>query len=418
MDKKRAPKRLKRSTKAIVLLTLALITVGVIGRGISFTSTSTQNVDRASITIKPVTKGEFKHSLGLRGRVEPDRTVFLDTTSGGRVEKRLVEQGMYVEKGQPLVQLSNTSLQLDVMSREAQVTEQLNFLRNTQMTMETNRLNLKRDLIEIDHQLNHLNRQLRQSKVLHKQGLLAQEQLDELTENLDYFKKKRELTIERQEQENSIRKLQISQLEDSAKMLQNNLVFARKNLTDLLITAPVSGYLSELNVEVGESKNRGSRLGQIDIPGKFKLVIDLDEYYLSQVRLGLPVQLNIGEQLIEVEVTKVDSQVEQSQFSIEVALPTELNNLKRGQSLDAELLLTPTQESEILLPKGAFFNSSGGQWVFVLNSDGTQATRRAIQLGRKNQHYFQVLDGLTPGEQVITSSYSNYDNAQSITFTN
>ncbi|MEQ2351992.1 efflux RND transporter periplasmic adaptor subunit [Pseudoalteromonas piscicida] len=406
-------KHLKKAVAGGVLLSIA-------AAALAFNNTASsgrsQNLALSSLTVSTVSKGAFVDALSLRGQVVPKTTIYLDTIAGGQVEERLVEQGEFVEAGQPLVRLSNTSLQLDVMSREAQVTEQLNFLRNTQMTMETSRLNLRRDLLEIDLQISHLERRYKQSKPLVEKGVLATDRLSEIEDDLEYYKARKELTLERQTQENSIRKVQVEQLEDSAEMLQKNLQFARQNLENLLIKAPVSGYLSELDVEIGESKSKGARLGQIDIPNEYKLVVRLDEFYLNQVQPDMAVNVMLDSGLVSAKVSKIDSRVTQSQFQVEVALPSGQSDIKRGQSIDVELMLGGNKENALLLKRGAFFTSSGGNWVYVLASDGKTAERRDIRLGKKNQDYYEVLDGLSQGEQVITSSYSNFDKAQQLNF--
>ncbi|MBU2277941.1 MAG: efflux RND transporter periplasmic adaptor subunit, partial [Gammaproteobacteria bacterium] len=310
--------------------------------------------------------------------------------------------------------LSNTSLQLEVMSREAQATEQLNFLRNTQMTMETNRLNLRRDLLDTELQIRQLKRRLTQTEQLLAKKLVASDTLTQIREDLQYFEQRRQLTLEQQAQENSIRQQQLAQLADSATMLEKNLKLARSNLDNLLVRAPVSGYLSELNVEVGESKERGARLGQIDLPDEFKLVIQLDEFYLNQVSRDMPVRVQLNNQVIDAQISKVDSRVTQSQFQVEVSLPADLRDIRRGQSLDAELVLGGDKTNALLLKRGAFFASSGGNWVYVVDADGSQAERRDIRLGKRNQQYFEVLEGLSAGEQVITSAYANFDKATAL----
>ncbi|NUZ13111.1 efflux RND transporter periplasmic adaptor subunit [Pseudoalteromonas sp. McH1-7] len=417
MDKKIERSGLQKHLKKVIA---GGVLLGVAAAAFAFTNTASsgrsQNLSLSSVTVATVSKGAFIDALSLRGQVVPKTTVYLDTIAGGQVEERLVEQGEYVEAGQPLVRLSNTSLQLDVMSREAQVTEQLNFLRNTQMTMETSRLNLRRDLLEIDLQISHLERRYKQSKPLVEKGVLATDRLSEIEDDLTYYKARKELTLERQAQENSIRQVQVEQLEDSADMLQKNLQFARKNLENLLIKAPVSGYLSELDVEIGESKGKGARLGQIDIPNEYKLVVRLDEFYLNQVQPEMAVNVMLDSGSVHAKVSKIDSRVSQSQFQIEVALPSGQSDIKRGQSIDIELMLGGNKENAVLLKRGAFFTSSGGNWVYVLSHDGKTAQRRDIRLGKKNQDYYEVLDGLTPGEQVITSSYSNFDKAQQLHF--
>ena len=367
-----------------------------------------------NVTVSIVEEGEFIDALTLRGQVVPKTTIYLDTIAGGQVEQRLVEQGEYVEKGQPLVRLSNTNLQLDVMGREAQVTEQLNFLRNTQMNMETSRLNLRRDLLEIELQISHLKRRIKQSTPLVESGVMAKDRLAELSDDLHYYQQRKKLTLERQEQENSIRKVQIKQLEESAVMLGKNLKFARKNLENLLVKAPVTGYLSDLNVEIGESKSRGARLGQIDIPNEYKLALQLDEFYLSQVQLNADVLILLSDGKISAKVSKIDSRVNQSQFQVEVDLPRSALGIKRGQSIDAELMLGGNKENALLLKRGAFFCSSGGNWAYVVNQKNDRAERRNIRLGKKNQDYYEVLSGLSAGDKVITSSYGNFDNAQQL----
>lgn len=415
-------KKIERSfsQKYFKKFTFAALTLGVAAAAYGFTQSSdtgrSQNIERSGLTVSTVKQGAFKDALSLRGQVVPKTSIYLDTIAGGQVEERLVEQGEYVEKGQPLVRLSNTNLQLDVMSREAQVTEQLNFLRNTQMNMETSRLNLRRDLLEIELKITHLTRRLKQTKPLVKSGVLAQDQLAELEEDLNYYQARKELTLERQQQENSIREVQVAQLSDSAKMLEKNLQFARRNLDNLLIKAPVSGYLSELDVEIGESKNSGARLGQIDIPNEYKLVVRMDEFYLNQVQRDMAVMIELESGTVNAKVSKIDSRVQQSQFQVEVDLPSNTKSIKRGQSIDIELMLGDDNNNALLLKRGAFFTNSGGNWVYVIEQGGDKAVRRDIRLGKKNQHYFEVLEGLNAGDQVITSSYSNFDKAQQLQF--
>jgi len=413
-------KKIERSfgQKYLKKLSIAAISFSVViaAYGFSYSADTgrSQNVSIQNLTISEVTQGAFIDALSLRGQIVPKTSIYLDTIAGGQVEERLVEQGEFVEKGQPLVRLSNTNLQLDVMSREAQVTEQLNFLRNTQMTMETSRLNLRRDLLEINLQITHLERRLRQTKPLVEKGVLAQNTLAELKGDLNYYQARKELTLERQKQENSIRAVQVAQLSDSAKMLEKNLQFARNNLDKLLVKAPVSGYLSEFDVEIGASKHSGARLGQVDIPNEYKLVVRLDEFYLNQIQRDMTVNIALKDANITAKVTKIDSRVQQSQFQIEVDLPSNTKNIKRGQSIDLQLMLGDNKKNALLLSRGAFFTNSGGNWIYVVEQAGNKAIRREIRLGKKNQDHFEVLAGLNSGEQVITSSYSNFDKAQQL----
>jgi HlyD family secretion protein len=413
-------KKISRPAWQQQLRKLALPVAAVVGSlalySISQASPSgqSQHVNKAGLEISTVRQGLFQLTLPVRGQVVPKTTIYLDSIAGGQIEQRLAEQGDYVEKGQPLLKLSNTSLQLEVMSREAQVTEQLNFLRNTQMTMETNRLNLRRDLLDTELQINHLKRKLQQTELLLAKKLVPSDTVAQLKQDLQYFIDRRQLTLEQQAQENSIREQQLSQLKDSATMLQTNLQLARSNLDNLLVRAPVSGYLSELNAEVGESKERGARLGQIDLPDEFKLVIQLDEFYLNQVSRDMKVRVQLDQQPIEARISKIDSRVNQAQFQVEVALPTDAKGIRRGQSLDAELMLSSEQRQTLLLKRGAFISSSGGNWVYVLDPSSQQAVRREIRLGQRNQDVVEILDGLVVGDQVITSAYANFDKATNL----
>ena len=415
MDKKIEHSIMQRYAKKIVI-TLIALSVAAAAYGFSQNADKgrSQHISANSLTISTVKQGAFKDALSLRGQVIPKTTIYLDTIAGGQVEERLVEQGEYVEKGQPLVRLTNTNLQLDVMGREAQVTEQLNFLRNTQMNMETNRLNLRRDLLEIELQISHLSRRLKQTQPLVTKGVIAKDRLLEINDDLSYYQARKQLTLERQQQENSIREVQVAQLEDSAIMLKKNLLFARNNLDNLLLKAPVSGYLSELMVEIGESKSRGARLGQIDIPNEYKLVVRLDEFYLNQVQPDMAVMVELDAGTVTAKVSKIDSRVQESQFQIEVDLPTNTNGVKRGQSIDVELMLGADNDNALLLRRGAFFTSSGGNWAYVMEQGNDKAVRRDIRLGKKNQHYFEVLEGLIAGDKVITSSYGHFDKAQQL----
>lgn len=413
MDKKIQRPAWQRRLRPLLLASLTLTCIALAyGFSAHTPAGSSQHIGSAGLQISTVQSGVFQDTLAVRGQIMPKTTIYLDSVAGGLVEEKLAEHGDYVEKGQPLLRLSNTALQLEVMSREAQVTEQLNFLRNTQMTMETNRLNLKRDLLDTELQIRQLQRKIKQNKALHAQKLVAADTLTQLEEDLVYFSNRRLLTLEQQAQENSIREQQLAQLQDSARMLQNNLQLARSNLDNLLVRSPVAGYLSELNVEVGESKERGARLGQIDLPDEFKLVLQLDEFYLNQISRDLTVRLQIQGQSLSMPISKVDSRVTNAMFQVEVALPANLSGVRRGQSLDADIVLGGDKANTLLLPRGAFFASSGGNWVYVLTPDSQQAVKREIRLGKRNQQFFEVLEGLTAGEQVITSGYQAFDQAQ------
>ncbi|WMS87337.1 efflux RND transporter periplasmic adaptor subunit [Pleionea litopenaei] len=402
----RKPSIIIASALAIVLIYISVD---------AFSSSRSQQVDKRSILINQVQQGAFVDSINVRGLITPKTTVYLDAVSGGRVEEIYIEHGAIVKEGQPLLKLSNSALQLDVISREAQISEQLNFLRNTQMTAETNRLALKRELLDNDKEIAQLKRELKASNELFKRNLIAKDDVEKLEIDLNYYIERKKINIQRQEQEEKIREVQIKQLEESAITLQSNLKFARKNLENLLVTAPVDGYLSDLDVDLGESKSAGERLGQIDIPNEYKVLASIDEFYLNLLSIDMPVSIELNGEKIEAKINKIDSRVNSGRFTIEVYIPqAAVNNtaLKRGQSVDLDVFLSAGTENALLVKRGAFVNETGGNWIFVVK--GNTATKRAIKLGRKNQDYYMVEDGLSDGDQIITSSYDLFSNAESL----
>lgn len=372
-------------------------------------SSTSYTLDGQRIRTSTVETGVYEDYIPLRATVEPERTVFLDAIEGGRVENILVEDGTLVEEGQPILELSNTSLQLDVIAREAEVSEQLNNLRNTQLAIQQNRLSLKSDLIEIDYQISRLDRLVTRYIELEGKQFISKNEYEDAADELGYWKSRREVTRESQEQEEEIRLAQIEQLEASVSQLEKNLTLTRSNLDNLLVRAPRAGQLTSLNAEIGESKSRGERLGQIDDIDRFKATAFVNEFYLNRVRVGQRAELEVNGQRFDLEISKVYPNVQASQFEIDLRfLDTAPSDIRRGQTLQMRLVLGDTQSNAILLANGPFFNDTGGAWVFVLDANRAVATRRDVQLGRRNSTNIEVVGGLLDGDEVIISSYSNF----------
>ena len=305
------------------------------------TSTS-YTLDGQRIRTTEVTSGAFEDFIPLRASVEPERTVYLDAIEGGRVEQILVEDGTHVEEGQPLIELSNTTLQLDVIAREAEVSEQLNNLRNTQLAIEQNRLKLKSDLIEIDYQITRLQRLVNRYEELEGNQFISKNEYEDATDELQYWRNRRVVTEESQRQDEVVRLAQIEQLEGSVNQLERNLALARANLDNLLIRAPRSGHLTSLDAEIGESKSRGERLGQIDDVDRFKAVALVNEFYLNRVRIGQRAYLDIDGRDYSLEVSKVYPEVRSSQFEIDLRFVADVPaDIRRGQTLQLRLMLQP-----------------------------------------------------------------------------
>ena len=375
----------------------------------AFDTSTSFTLDGQRIRTAEVSTGVYEDFIPLRAAVEPERTVYLDAIEGGRVDAILVEEGAFVEEGQPLIDLSNTSLQLDVIAREAEVSEQLNNLRNTQLAIEQNRLKLKSDLIEIDYEIKRLSRLVARYEALQGNQFISKNEYEDSRDELQYYKSRREVTRESQEQDQKIRLAQIEQLDNSVEHLEKNLILARANLDNLLIRAPRSGQLTSMDAEIGESKGRGERLGQIDDVDRFKATALVNEFYLNRVRNGQQALLEIDGRDYRLEVSKIYPEVQASQFEVDFRfIGGAPPNIRRGQTLQMRLVLGDTTDRATLLSNGPFFNDTGGAWVFVLDPDGKVATRRTVQLGRRNPSTIEVEAGLVPGDEVIISSYANF----------
>ncbi|HEU5057331.1 MAG TPA: efflux RND transporter periplasmic adaptor subunit [Kofleriaceae bacterium] len=360
------------------------------------------------ITIARVTRGRFDDVIEVRGRVTPLRTTYVDTASGGQVEKILVEDGARVTRGQPLVELSNTQLQLDVISREAQITEQLNDLRGLELAQEQTRLVHEREMVEVQYQIKRLTRQMASSERLVGSGVSPRNELDDMKDELAYYQKRLKVQTETRAAADKLQRAQLIQLRTASRQLEKNLEIARKNLENLKVVAPADGQLSAFTLEVGQSLSPGDRIAQIDDPERFKLVADIDEFYLSRVDIGQRADYPTGGKSYQLSVAKIRPQVQNGQFQVELVFEGEApDSVRRGQTAQIRLQLGQPGEA-LLVPNAAFYNDTGGTWVFVVSSDHARAVRRAVRLGRRNPNHIEVLDGLSVGEEIVTSPYTNF----------
>ncbi len=365
-------------------------------------------IDNSRVVTSEVTRGVFEDFIPIRGQVTPRQTIYLDAIEGGRVEERLVEDGAMVKAGDLLVVLSNTSLQLSVTQNEAMVTEQLNNMRTIELQLEQNRLSHKRNLVELDYQIKRLERREERLANLDNAGVAAKSQLEDTRDELEYYQNRRDVTLESQATDARLQETQLEFLKTSGAQLEQNLAFARKNLDALNVRAPVDGKLSGLDLEVGQSIQRGGRLGQIDDPDSFKLRVSIDEFYLNRVDIGQSARLDRPGKPYELTISKIYPQVNNGQFEIDLLfVGDQPEGIRRGQTLQARLTLGDATEA-LLIPNGAFYQDTGGNWMFVLNEAGTEAVKRPVRLGRRNSRTIEVLEGLEEGESVITSPYSSF----------
>jgi HlyD family secretion protein len=395
--------------KRIIAYSLSGLFAVIVIYNLLFGDTSSKlNVESEKITISSVTKGPFKEYIPITGNIIPIKTVYLDAIEGGRVEKLFLEAGTMVEQGDEILQLGNTNLLMDIMFREAELFEQSNNLRNTRLAMEQNRLNLKSELINLDYQTKTLTRDFKRKKELVKENLISELEYEESRDQFEYNLKRRELAIESYKQDSLFRKVQIGQLEASLTRMQKNLALVKTKLDNLTIKAPISGHLTSLNAEIGESKTRGQRLGQVDVLEGFKVRAAVDEYHLSRIQRGLEGEFDFDGRTHKIVVDKIYPEIRDGRFKIDLTfVNSEPEGIRRGLTSHIRLELGNLSEA-ILLPRGGFYQKTGGQWVFVLNESGDIARKRNIRLGMQNPQMFEVLEGLEPGERVITSSYESF----------
>jgi len=373
------------------------------------------NVVTDNLVISTIKQGEFAEYLPLRGVVEPEKTIFIDAIDGGRVEEVLIQEGALVEQGQAILKLSNTNLQLNVLAREAEVSEQINNMRNTRLALEQNQLSLKRDVIELDFEVLRLQKQFTRNQVLIKKNLISQQAFEEIKDELDFQFKYRETVQQSQQKEALLQSQQLEQLAQSIKTLESNLAISRGSLDKLIIRAPSSGQLTFLDAQVGESKSNGQRLGQVDLIEKYKVTAQVDEFYVSRVAKGQTASFELNQQTYQIDVAKVYPGIDNGTFKVDFSISNKeaAKQLRLGQSVQLKFNLS-SSESKLQIANGGFMQNTAGSWVFVVDKNGAQANKRAIRLGRKNPQSIEVISGLTKGERVITSSYASFADAEQL----
>ena len=395
--------------RRVAWITIAILVPTIITLQLVFGDRSSKlNIDSQRLRITQVRESQFQDDIPVTGTVIPIQTIYLDAMEGGRVEKRFVEAGTMVKKGDRILRLSNTKLLLDIMYREAELFQQSNNLRNTRLAMEQNKLQLQAQLLELDYQIRVTERQNNRNAILLTKNLISQRDFDETNDEYDYLLKRRAITLETHHQDSIFRATQITQLETSLMRMNRNLDLVKENLENLTIRAPVSGHLTSLNAEIGESKVRGERLGQIDVLDGFKIRAPIDEHFITRVQQGQFGSFELADTTYELVIGKIYPEVLSGQFEVDLMFTAEEPvDIRRGQTVRMRLELGALSEA-MLLTRGAFFNQTGGRWVFVVDPSGEFAAKRSIRLGRQNQLDYEVLDGLSSGEQVIISSYENF----------
>lgn len=387
----------------------------LVAASIYFTSGKKKlNVDAERITISEVKNGAFQEFIPVNGVVLPMTTIYLDAVEGGRVEEKYIEDGSFVAKGQPILRLSNTDIELSLVNQQTSVYNLLTQMQISRNAAQQNTVNKLNQMTDVESQLKEARRIYELNKSLYQQKAIGLQEFKQSENNYNYQLEKLKLTQQLLKQDSVSNSQQVSQAQQSYRGSQNALDVMRKKVGDLVVRAPIDGQLTSLDAEIGQNKNKGERLGQIDVLSGYKVRVDVDEHYLSRVVIGLMGDASFAGKSYRLRITKVYSQVNNGRFQVDMQFQGKVpEGIRRGQTLQIGLELSEEKQA-ILLAKGGFYQQTGGNWVFKLSKDGKTAYKVDVQLGSQNPDYYEVLSGLQPGDKVVTSSYENFGNMQEL----
>ena len=383
----------------------------------------TLRVDKDTVTISSAVKGEFNDYIRISGRVQPMTTIQLSPQEGGIVEKILIEEGSPVKAGDAILILNNDNLDLQILNSEAELAEKENILRNTQIQMEQQKLDVRQNVLEYGMQVDRLRRAYEQQKALYEEKLIAKEEYLKAEEDYKLAKQKYELMAERSKQDSLYRGTQIDRMEESLENMQLNMSMIRRRKSNLIVKAPIDGELGLLDVVLGQSIASGTKIGQINSVGTYKVEAQIDEHYIDRVIAGLEATFERQGDTFERQgetystvIRKVYPEVRDGKFKADFKFDGEQpDNIRSGQTYYLNLQLGQPEEA-VIIPRGTFYQKTGGKWIYVVNKEGTKAVKREIRIGRQNPQYYEVLEGLEPGEKVITSGYDTYGDSDVLMF--
>ena len=406
IEKKRGLKALftKRGIPYLVGAVLLILVVWLLAGG----NSSTLRIDARTISVGQVVRGEFNDYIRVTGQVQPITSVQLSPLEAGVVERLVVEEGASVRKGDVLVELSNTSLTLEILNSEAELAEKQNILRNTLISMEQQKLDLRLDKVQLDLDVERKRRTWQQNEELYQNNLIAREEWLQSKEDYELAAKKRELNIERQVQDSLYRTVQIEQMEDNLENMKRNMQLIRQRIDNLQVKSPIDGEVGLLDVVLGQSVSAGQKIGQVNDLSDFKVEAQIDESYIDRVRAGLDATFERQDTAFTMRLRKVYPEVRNGQFRADFTFAgARPRNIRSGQTYYLHLELGQPTEA-VIIPRGSFYQTTGGAWIYVLSPEGDRAYKRQIRIGRQNPQYYEVLEGLEPGERVIVSGYENY----------
>ncbi len=411
----RAIEKKKWTAKRVLTIAGIAAIVVLIAASYYFTSGKPKlNVDTERISIGEVENGVFRETIPVNGVVLPLTSIYLDAQEGGRVEEKFVEDGAIMKKGEPILRLSNTDLLLTLMGTQNTVYNTLTQMQINSNNAQQNTVSKLNQMADVESQLKEAERLYTLNKELYDQRVIGSQEFKQSEINYKYLLDKKKLTSKILEQDSISRLQQAKQDKQSYAGSQQALNIMQKKVGDLIVRAPVDGQLTSLDAEIGENKNKGQRLGQIDVLSGFKARVDVDEHYLSRIYPGQKGEFTFADTTYELKIKKVFTQVTNGRFQVDMEFAGKTpSGIRRGQTLQILLALSDERKA-LLLPRGGFYQTTGGNWVFKVSEDGKRAYRVDIKLGNQNQDYYEVLEGLNPGDKVVTSSYENYGNMQEL----
>jgi len=404
------------TTKRIITISVIAGIVLLIAASYYFTSGGSKlDVDTDRLTVSTVTKGKFQENIPVNGIVLPETTIYLDAVEGGRVEEKYVDDGTIMKKGQPILRLSNTDLLMNMMSQQNTVYNTLTQMQINHNAALQNTVSKQTAMADVESAFKEAERIYNLDKDLYAKKAIGSQEFKKAQNDYNYYLQKKELTQQILQQDSVSRAQQEKQDKQSYQGSQEALTIMQQKVGDLIVRSPVDGQLTSLDAEVGQSKNKGERLGQIDVMGGYKVRVDIDQHYISRIYAGLRGTFTFADSDYTLEIKKVYTQVNANgSFQVDMAFVGKVpQGIRRGQTLQILLALSDVRTS-ILLPKGGFYQQTGGNWIFKVSADGSKAYKVDIQLGNVSTDYYEVLQGLQPGDKVITSSYENYGDIQQL----
>ena len=384
---------------AFVILVVVLLLTG---------RRSVLRVDGSTILTGTARQGEFNDYIRVSGQVQPMTTVQLSPTEGGNVKRIVVEEGSHVNEGDVIVVLGNENLDMQILNSEAELAEKENILRNTMISMEQQKLSVRQEKLSLQIEVRRARRAYEQNKALYEEKLIAKEEYLKASEDYELAKDKLELVTDRERQDSLYRSVQIAQMHESLENMRLNMNMIRRRKENLSVKAPISGELGLLDVELGQSVAAGAKIGQINNLDSYKIEAQIDEHYIDRVAPGLEATFERQSEKYSSVIRKVYPEVRDGKFKADFRFEGQQpENIRTGQTYYLNLQLGQSAEA-ILIPRGSFYQNTGGKWVYVLNADGTKATKRSVRIGRQNPQYYEVIEGLAPGDKVIISSYDAF----------